>query len=71
MMLAGSTILKDDEEIKQGGRQKEETPQGKTQKRKEKSQRISKSLIFQGHTQSRTGMHSKPKVNSTVQQHRP
>jgi hypothetical protein len=28
-------------------------------------------LIFQGHTQSRTRMYSKPKVNSTVQQHRP
>jgi hypothetical protein len=54
MMPAGSTILKDDEEIKQGGRQKEETPQGKTLKRKEKGQRTSKSLIFQGHTQSRT-----------------
>jgi hypothetical protein len=36
IMPAGSTILKDDEEIKQGGRQKEETPQGKTPKRKEK-----------------------------------
>jgi hypothetical protein len=36
MMPAGSTILKGDEEIKQGGRQKDETPQGKTLKRKEK-----------------------------------
>jgi hypothetical protein len=34
MMLAGSTIPKDDGEIKQGGRQKGETPEGKTQKRK-------------------------------------
>jgi hypothetical protein len=57
--------------MKQGGRQKQETPQGKTQKREEKGQRTSKGLIFQGHTQSRTGIYSKPIVNSTVQQHRP
>jgi hypothetical protein len=34
MMLAGSTVLKDDEETKQAGRRKEETPRGKTQQRK-------------------------------------
>jgi hypothetical protein len=34
MVLAGSTVLKDDEEIKQAGRRKEETAQGTTQQRK-------------------------------------
>jgi hypothetical protein len=43
MMPAGSTIPKDDEEIKQGGRQKEETPQGKTtEKTKKKARELPK-----------------------------